>query len=144
MTTTAPALFPVTLSYAPIGPPTTVPVRVTYGHWLPRLFGAGAVTLGLHIVVRHDPADLAKPAPVLLAHELVHVEQYVRLQADHGGFLGALAYYAGAFWQWVIHRAVLDRPREAEAYGRQAAVLAQTDTGITCSWLLTYRKSVGA
>lgn len=90
-------------------------VRVTlrWRHWLPRLWGVGAVTLGRVVVIRGDTIE-----PLLLAHELVHVAQRQRL--------GLVRYLVTAAWQWVRYRRHGDRPIEQQANADQWAVLDQS------------------
>lgn len=85
------------------------------GHWRwvggPVPPGSAAITLGRLVVIRRRWAD----DEVLLAHELVHVEQWRRL-----GVAGFLARYLGAYLGarlrgWPHHAAYRRIPLEVEA-----------------------------
>ena len=76
--------------------------------------GADAMTLGRTVLVRRGHAESRQ----LLAHELVHVQQWSRLGV--AGFLRRyLSAYAGNLWRLRRHRAAyLAIPLEAEARER--------------------------
>ena len=76
--------------------------------------GADAMTLGRTVLVRRGHAD----SPLLLAHELVHVQQWARL-----GVVGFLWRYLGAYVKNLLllrshHAAYLSIPLETEARDR--------------------------
>jgi Domain of unknown function (DUF4157) len=90
--------------------------REGYWRWVggPVPPGAAAITLGPLIVVRARAAS----NPLLLRHELVHVEQWRRL-----GVVGFLVRYLWAYGRWRLrahgHRgAYLRIPLEVEAEWR--------------------------
>ncbi len=102
-------------------------VRLVWAHWLPRVLNAGAVTLGRRVYFKRAPTDIARPAPILIAHELVHVAQYTRW--------GALKYVATALWQFVRYRRKANRPFEAQAEREAASILSELHPSISAPWI---------
>jgi hypothetical protein len=90
-------------------------VRVVAVRWFPP--GYAAITLRRTILVRHDRAD----DDALLAHELVHVEQY----REMGPVRFLTRYVTGYVRAWRTarshHQAYLAIPFEQEARARAAA-----------------------
>ncbi len=84
--------------------------------WLPRLFRAGAVTLGADVSFKPGLYNPTTPRGLaLIAHECVHVRQYREM-----GALRFLAAYAAGV---VRSRGVHDRhPMELEAEALQARI----------------------
>lgn len=107
------------------------PVEVTlhFGHWLPRLLFAGAVTTGTSVYFKRQPTGPDRIAPILPAHELVHVWQSVRL--------GRWRYRLTALWQCLRYWTKAHRPLEIEAYADQGAVLAGTHPHLEAPWIPT-------
>lgn len=104
-----------------------VTVHLVWAHWLPRLFGAGAVTLGRRVYFKRAPTEIARPAPILVAHELIHVAQYVRW--------GALKYFGAALWQFVRHRRKANRPLEQQAEREAPSLLSELHPSIAAPWI---------
>lgn len=105
-----------------------IDVRLIYHAWLPRLLHAGATTLSRTIRLARAPSDHpAHPAPILVAHELVHVAQVVRW--------GLLGYWWRIVKEWRIPHD--QRSYEQEAIRRAPGVLAGTDPELRASWITT-------
>ena len=114
------------------------PITVIEGHWLPKLWGTGGVSLwkstialrwyGSGILVNGQPSPVA-PAE-LVAHEIMHCEQK-RLE-------GGLHYLVGSVWDTVTIRSKKQRPREAAAYAAERAIVEGTYGPFTVSGLEQY------
>ena len=77
--------------------------------WLPRLLGAGAVTLGRNVTFREGRYNETTPRGLaLIAHECVHVRQY----REMGAVSFLLAYGRGAIQSRFVHAR---HPLEIEA-----------------------------
>ena len=94
-------------------------VKLTWGHWLPRLLRSGAITIsGRRILFKRSPFGPVRVAPILIAHEIVHVAQVAAW--------GLVGYYRRAFWQWLTIRIHDERPIEIAANMAQTRVLLGT------------------
>ncbi len=91
-------------------------IREHYSSWVPKLFGAGAITLmPLGIFYRYPMADVPHE---MRRHEAQHVLQYRRM-----GWPGLrfFAFYAVYLWQWVRGGfKYLNIVLEQEAYAHEA------------------------
>lgn len=87
--------------------------------WIPRVLGAGAVTLGSNVAFRAGLYDPTTPHGLaLIAHECIHVRQYRQM-----GFLPFLIAYArGAVASRFVHN---NHPLELEPEAVQARVYAE-------------------
>lgn len=90
-------------------------VTVKFNHWLPKLLGAGAITLDHTIYFKYEKSSVDW-MKTLFRHECEHV-----LQVENDGFLSFLWIY---FFQWIRggfkYREI---GWEKEAYARQGESL---------------------
>lgn len=84
-------------------------VKVIYNSSVPpMLANADGITLYPFIFIRFSESD--ERTPILLKHELIHIEQIYRM--------GVIKFYLTYIWYWLRY-GYRDNPYEVEAYNRE-------------------------
>jgi hypothetical protein len=93
--------------------------RFKFNHWLPKLVGAGAITLYPFVVCAEPAVDALRSGTV--AHEMVHILQVRRM-----GFLKMYWLY---FWEFIKIR--LTGKKHWEAHAFHSMEIEATERAIT-------------